>query len=45
MKPKLELSKFNGDTKWSVVWINKADEFFSIHNITADEEMIKYAAM
>ena len=28
MKPKLELSKFNGDTKWSVVWINKAEEFF-----------------
>ena len=24
MKPKLELSKFNGDTKWSVAWINKA---------------------
>ena len=25
MKPKLELSKFNGDTKRSVAWINKAE--------------------
>ena len=25
MKPTLELSKFNGDTKWSVAWINKAE--------------------
>ena len=41
MKPKLELSKFNGDTKRSVAWINKAEIFFSIHNITVDEEMIK----
>ena len=24
MKPKLELSKFNGETKRSVLWINKA---------------------
>ena len=31
MKPKLELSKFNGETKLSVAWINKAEEFFSIH--------------
>ena len=31
MKPKLELSKFNGETKRSVAWINKAEEFFSIH--------------
>ena len=45
MKPKLELSNFNGDTKWSMAWINKEEEFFSIHNITADEEMIKYASM
>ena len=37
MKPKLELSKFNGDTKRSVAWIKKAKEFFSIHNITTDE--------
>ena len=28
MKPKLELSKFNGDTKQSMAWINKAEEFF-----------------
>ena len=28
-----------------MVWINKAEECFSIHNITADEEMIKYASM
>ena len=28
MKPKLELSKFNGDTKQSVAWINKAKEIF-----------------
>ena len=45
MKPKLELSKFNGKTKQSVAWINKEEEFFSIHNITSDEEMIKYASM
>ena len=37
MKPKLEFSKFNGDTKQSMAWINKAEEFFSIHNITSDE--------
>ena len=45
MKPKLELSKFNGDTKQNVAWINKAEEFFSIHNIIVDKEMIKYASM
>ena len=39
------MSKFNGDTKQSVAWINKAGEFFSIHNITTDEEMIKYSSM
>ena len=32
MKPKLELSKFNGDTKWSVVWINKAEENMPLCN-------------
>ena len=45
MKPKLELPKFDGETKQSVEWINKAKEFFSIHNIKSDEEMIKYASM
>ena len=45
MKPKLELSKFNGDTKLSMSWINKVEEFFSIHNIIANEEMVKYASM
>ena len=45
MKPKLELSKFNGDTKKSMAWINKAEELFSIHNIIVDEEMVKYASM
>ena len=45
MKPNLELSKFNGETKLSSVWINKVEEFFSIHNITSDEETIKYTSM
>ena len=45
MKTKLELSKFNGDTKWTMAWIHKAEERFSICNITTDEEMIKYASM
>ena len=45
MKPKLQLSKFNGETKQSLVWINKEKEFFAIHNITTDKEMIKYASM
>ena len=43
MKSKLELSKFNGETKQRVAWINKAKECFSIHNIISDEETIKYA--
>ena len=41
----VRIVKDNGDTKQSVAWINKVEEFFSIHNITADEEMIKYASM
>ena len=45
MKPKLELSKFNGDRKQSVAWINKVEEFFFIYNIIANEEIIKYTSM
>ena len=37
MKPKLEFPNFDGETKQSVVWINKVEEFFSIHNIISDE--------
>ena len=31
MKAKLELSKFNGETKQSVAWINKEEKYVSIH--------------
>ena len=45
MKPKLEFPNFDGETKQSMVWINRAEEIFSIHNVISDEEMIKYASM
>ena len=45
MKPKLELPKFDGETKQSVAWINKADEFFYIHQILSDDEKVKYASV
>ena len=45
MKPKLELSKFDGETKQSVAWINKEEEFFYIHKILFDDEKVKYASM
>jgi len=45
IRPKLELSKFDGDVKQSVAWINKAEEFFWIHKIYSEEDKIRYAAM
>ena len=40
MKP-----KFDGKTKQSVTWINKAEEFFYIYKALSDDENIKYASM
>jgi hypothetical protein len=45
MRVKLELSKFDGDEKQSVAWINKAEEYFEIHNVQFDDEKIKYTSM
>ena len=45
IKVKLELPKFDGDEKQCIAWINKAKEYFDIHNIHYDSEKIKYAAM
>ena len=45
VRVKLELPKFNGDEKQCITWINKAEEFFGIHNIHYDNENIKYASM
>ena len=32
-------------TKQCVVWLNKAEEYFDIYNITTDVEKVKYASM
>ena len=45
MKPKLELSKFKGETKQSVAWINKVEEFFCIHKILSNDEKFKCVSM
>ena len=45
IKPKLELAKFDGETKQSVAWINKAKEFFCIHKILSNDEKVKYVSM
>ena len=44
IRVKLELPKFDGDEKQCITWINKAKEYFDLHNIPYDNEKIKYAA-
>jgi hypothetical protein len=45
MRVKLELSKFDGDEKQSVAWINKEEEYFEIHNVQFNDEKVKYTSM
>ena len=44
-KAKIELSMWNGSEDQSFSWLNKAEEYFDIYNITSDEEKVKYASM
>jgi len=44
-RPKLELSRFDGNTKCSVTWFKKAEEYFEIYGIDNDDEKIKHASM
>ena len=39
-KAKIELSMCNGSEEQSVSWVNKANEYFDIYNITSDEEKV-----
>ena len=45
MKPKLELAKFDGETKQSVAWINKVEELFCIHKISSNDGKVKCVSM
>ena len=45
MRPKIELPKFDDETKQSMAWINKVEESFCIQKIIADDEKIKHASM
>ena len=44
-KAKIEMSKFSGNDEQCVAWLNKAEEYFDIYNITTDIEKVKYASM
>ena len=44
-RAKIELSKYNGNEDQCIAWINKAEEYFDIYNITTDEEKVKYASL
>ena len=45
MKVKIDLSKFDGDKKQCVEWINKFEEYFDIYNIQINSEKIKCTSM
>ena len=45
IRVKLELPKYDGDEKQCITWINKAKEYFDIHNIQYDSDNIKYVAI
>ena len=42
---KTELLKDNGSDDQCVSWLNKAEEYFDIYNITTYEEKLKYVPM
>ena len=44
-KEKIELSKYNGSEDQCVSWLNKAEQYFNIYNITSNEEKVKYASI
>ena len=39
------MSKSTGNDEQCVAWLNKAEEYFDIYNITIDIEKVKYASM
>ena len=41
-KAKIEMSKFSGNDEQCVAWLNKAEKYFDIYNITTDIEKVKY---
>jgi len=44
-RAKVELTKYHGDKDQCVAWLNKVEEYFTIYNISTDEEKVKYASM
>ena len=39
------MPKFDGNEKNNVAWINKAEEYFEIYDITDDDENLRHASM
>jgi len=44
-RAKVEMPKFDGNEKNNVAWINKAEEYFEIYDITDDDKKLKHASM